>query len=158
LHLGVTATGVPFCGGIKSSIALGALLLDGIGDTIRVSLTDDPREEVKAAFAILESLGLRSCGPQIISCPTCGRCQVNLVKIVKDFEKALMNTRRMKPATIALMGCEVNGPGEAKHADAGIAFGRGQGMLFKKGKAVKKVSVDKCLDVLMGEIQRTKSA
>ncbi|MFA5362304.1 MAG: flavodoxin-dependent (E)-4-hydroxy-3-methylbut-2-enyl-diphosphate synthase [Candidatus Omnitrophota bacterium] len=151
-HLGVTATGLPFQGAIKSSIAIGALLLRGIGDTIRVSLTDEPWEEVKAAFAILESLGLRSFGPQIISCPTCGRCQVDLVRIVKDFEKALIDMRRKKPLTVALMGCEVNGPGEAKHADAGIAFGRGRGMLFKKGKAVKRVPVDRCIKVLLNEL------
>ncbi len=156
-HLGVTATGLPFEGAIKSGIAIGTLLLDGIGDTIRVSLTDTPQEEIKAAFAVLESLGFRSRGPQILSCPTCGRCQVDLVRIVKDFEKALTDKRHLQPVTVALMGCEVNGPGEAKHADVGIAFGRGQGMLFKKGAAVRKVSVDRCLDALMEEIQMTKS-
>jgi (E)-4-hydroxy-3-methylbut-2-enyl-diphosphate synthase len=161
-HLGVTATGLPFQGAIKSAIAIGALLLEGIGDTIRVSLTDEPREEIRAAFAVLEALGLRNFGPQIISCPTCGRCQVDLVRIVKDFEKALYSSgkhhtpctvHRTHPFTVAIMGCEVNGPGEAKHADVGIAFGRGRGMLFKRGKSVRKVSVDSCIGTLLREIE-----
>jgi (E)-4-hydroxy-3-methylbut-2-enyl-diphosphate synthase len=143
LHLGVTASGPYDIGIVKSSIGIGSLLLDGIGDTIRVSLTAEPQEEVFAAKRILSSLGLRRFGPEIISCPTCGRCQVDLVKIVNAVEHEIRNTKyelRKSPFTIALMGCEVNGPGEAKEADIGIAFGKGSGMLFKKGKIVKRVS------------------
>ena len=142
LHLGVTASGPYDHGIIKSSIGIGALLLDGIGDTIRVSLTAEPEEEVIAAKRILSSLGLRRFGHEIISCPTCGRCQVDLVRIVNDLEAQLSavscKLSAKKPAVIAMMGCEVNGPGEAKDADIGIAFGKGSGMLFKKGKIIKK--------------------
>jgi len=157
LHLGVTAAGSPYSGTIKSSIALGILLAEGIGDTIRVSLTDKPRQEIAAAAGILESLGLRRFGPQIISCPTCGRCEVDLVKIVRELEKRLRTTndeRRTTNAsqTIAIMGCVVNGPGEAKEADVGIAFGKKDGLLFKKGKAVRKVNFASCVNVLLKEI------
>ncbi len=143
LHLGVTASGLYDYGIVKSSIGIGALLLDGIGDTIRVSLTADPQAEVSAAKRILSSLGLRRFGPDIISCPTCGRCQVDLVSIVNTVEHEIRNTkyeRRKRHITIAIMGCEVNGPGEAREADIGIAFGKGSGMLFKKGKIVKRVA------------------
>lgn len=144
LHLGVTASGPHESGIVKSSIGIGALLLDGIGDTVRVSLTADPVEEVIAAKRILGSLGLRKFGPEIISCPTCGRCQVDLSSIVKELEVELsaLNSRlsTKSPLTIAIMGCEVNGPGEAREADIGIAFGKNAGMLFKKGKAIKRVS------------------
>ena len=144
LHLGVTASGPYDSGIVKSSIGIGALLLDGIGDTIRVSLTADPVEEIAAAKRILSSLNLRKFGPEIISCPTCGRCQVDLIKIVNELENKLtaysLKLKAKEPLTIAIMGCEVNGPGEAKDADIGIAFGRDSGMLFKKGKIVKKVS------------------
>ena len=152
LHLGVTATGSPYAGAIKSSIAIGALLLEGIGDTIRVSLTDKPVKEVYAAKVILESLGLRSFGPEIISCPTCGRCEVNLVKLVGDFENKL-SSLKVKPVKIALMGCVVNGPGEAKEADIGVAFGKKDGLLFKHGKAIKKISFSKCSDILLKELK-----
>ncbi len=152
LHLGVTATGSPFSGAIKSSIALSALLLDGIGDTIRVSLTDKPAQEVYVAKIILESLGLRSFGPEIISCPTCGRCEVNLVKAVRDLEGRISQSPMQKKIKVAVMGCMVNGPGEAKEADVGIAFGRKEGMLFKKGKPVKKVSYSQCNDMIMKEL------
>ena len=143
-HIGVTAAGPYDTGIVKSSIGIGSLLLDGIGDTIRVSLTGNPIEEVTAAKRILQALRLRNFGPEIISCPTCGRCQVDLVEIVKKFEKAILNTHysildTKKPITIAIMGCEVNGPGEARQADIGVAFGKYFGMLFKKGKIVKKV-------------------
>jgi (E)-4-hydroxy-3-methylbut-2-enyl-diphosphate synthase len=157
LHLGVTASGLPLQGSIKSSIALGVLLLEGIGDTIRVSLTAEPQVEVKVAKLILESLGLRCFGPQIISCPTCGRCEVDLVKIVNDLERKLstinyrLSTRPMK---LAVMGCVVNGPGEAKEADLGVAFGKKEGLLFKNGKAVKKISYSKCTDVLLEELSK----
>jgi (E)-4-hydroxy-3-methylbut-2-enyl-diphosphate synthase len=158
-HLGVTATGLPREGLIKSNVAIGALLLDGIGDTIRISLTDKPQEEVKAAQLLLKSLGLRNFGPEIISCPTCGRCEVNLFKVVKDLEKRLQAVSfepKVKPIQVAVMGCVVNGPGEAKHADLGIAFGKIGGLLFKKGKPVGKVSVDKCVDALIEEIKKQK--
>jgi len=156
LHLGVTATGSPFAGTIKSSIALGALLLGGIGDTIRVSLTDNPLQEVYAAKAILESLGLRSFGPEIISCPTCGRCEVDLVKIVNNLEKRLsaMDFRLWtRPLKVAIMGCVVNGPGEAKEADIGVAFGKKYGLLFKRGKAIGKISFSKCEELLLKQLK-----
>jgi len=156
MHLGVTATGSPFAGAIKSSVALGALLLDGIGDTIRVSLTDIPAREVYAAKAILESLALRNFGHSLISCPTCGRCEVDLVRVVRELEERLESGaprfKSRKPLRIAVMGCVVNGPGEAKEADIGIAFGKDEGLLFKKGKPVKKVSYSDCVNVLLKEI------
>ncbi|MBU4312448.1 MAG: flavodoxin-dependent (E)-4-hydroxy-3-methylbut-2-enyl-diphosphate synthase [Candidatus Omnitrophica bacterium] len=140
LHLGITAAGPVSTGLIKSSIGIGALLLEGIGDTIRVSLTGDPCEEVAAAKNILQALGLRRFGPDIISCPTCGRCQVDLRRIVADLAISLqLSAISQKPIKIAVMGCEVNGPGEAKDADIGIAFGKGAGVLFKKGKIIKRV-------------------
>lgn len=159
LHLGVTATGFPGAGAIKSSIAIGSLLLEGIGDTIRVSLTDNPQNEVKVAKCILESLGIRHFGIEIISCPTCGRCRVDLIKLVKEFERKI-NTVNCKPLTVnsqpvkvALMGCEVNGPGEAREADIGIAFGKKDGLLFKRGKIIKKVSYANTLDYLLEELK-----
>jgi len=155
LHLGVTATGSPYSGVIKSGIALSILLLEGIGDTIRVSLTDKPEAEVKAAKSILESIGLRSFGPEIISCPTCGRCEVDLVKIVKELDSKLSTMNHelsTRPPKVAVMGCVVNGPGEAKEADLGVAFGRKEGLLFKRGKAIKKVSLKNCVDILLKEI------
>jgi len=133
LHLGVTATGPSHSGLVKSSIAIGALLLEGIGDTIRVSLTDKPAEEIRAARAILEALGKRNFGPQIISCPTCGRCEVNLIKIVSDLDKQLSTVSSKlstRPLKVAVMGCVVNGPGEAKEADIGVAFGRKKATIF----------------------------
>jgi (E)-4-hydroxy-3-methylbut-2-enyl-diphosphate synthase len=156
LHLGVTATGSPRGGAIKSSIALGALLIDGIGDTIRVSLTDKPEQEVLVAKAILESLDLRSFGPQIISCPTCGRCEVDLVKIVKELENKLSEDSlrfRNKPLRLAVMGCVVNGPGEAKEADIGVAFGKSEGILFKKGRLSRKIHFDDCAKILLKELK-----
>ncbi len=156
LHLGVTASGPYDLGIVKSAIGIGSLLLDGIGDTIRVSLTSDPVEEVVAAKRILSSLNLRNFGPQILSCPTCGRCQVDLVKIVDQLDKELsavsFQPSAKKNIKIAVMGCEVNGPGEAKDADIGIAFGRGCGMLFKKGKVIKKVSVSNAIKELLANI------
>ena len=158
LHLGVTATGSPFSGALKTSVALGALLLDGIGDTIRVSLTDEPVKEVYAARCILESLGLRNFGVSLISCPTCGRCEVDLVKIVKELEKKLsasaLRLNASRPLKVAVMGCVVNGPGEAKEADIGVAFGKKSGLLFKKGKPVKKIAYSDCVDVLLKEIAK----
>jgi len=153
LHLGVTASGAHEEGIVKSSIGIGALLLDGIGDTIRVSLTADPVEEVIAGKRILQSLGLRRFGPEVISCPTCGRCQVDLIRIVKEFEKKLFSAhRKLPPVKIAIMGCEVNGPGEAKEADIGIAAGKKSGVLFKKGKLVKKIAEKDFIKVLINEM------
>ncbi|MDD5130214.1 MAG: flavodoxin-dependent (E)-4-hydroxy-3-methylbut-2-enyl-diphosphate synthase [Candidatus Omnitrophica bacterium] len=155
LHLGVTATGAPYNGIIKSSVALGSLLLEGIGDTMRVSLTDNPVEEVRAAKAIMESLGLRSGGVQVISCPTCGRCELDLISIVKELEsKISMNKYKQPdyPLKVAVMGCVVNGPGEAKEADLGVAFGKGSGILFSHGKIVRKIPVKNCVKTLLQEI------
>jgi (E)-4-hydroxy-3-methylbut-2-enyl-diphosphate synthase len=152
LHLGVTATGFPYAGAIKSSIALGVLLLEGLGDTIRVSLTDSPLKEVYTAKVILESLGLSRFGPEIISCPTCGRCEVNLVKLVNDFESRVASLK-LRPLKVALMGCVVNGPGEAKEADIGVAFGKEYGLLFKHGKAVRKVRFSDCANSLLKEME-----
>lgn len=156
LHLGVTATGLPFEGMIKSTLAIGSLLMSGIGDTIRVSLTDKSEEEIKVGKALLKSLDLRSFGPQIISCPTCGRCEVDLVKIVKDFEKVLSSRSdlaKLGNIKVAIMGCVVNGPGEAKNADLGIAFGKDQGLLFKKGKAQRKVPYSQSIKELVKELE-----
>ena len=155
-HLGLTASGVSLDGIVKSSIAIGTLLLEGIGDTIRVSLTDIPESEVRIAKSILENLELRSFGPKIISCPTCGRCEVNLIKVVKDLEtklSALGNRLKGNSSKIALMGCVVNGPGEASEADIGIAFGTKDGLLFKKGKPQKRVKYKDCIDVLIKELK-----
>ncbi len=155
LHLGVTSVGPYNSGIVKSSIGIGSLLLDGIGDTIRVSLTADPVEEVIAAKRILSSLNIRRFGPEIISCPTCGRCQVDLVGMVKELEKSLVTrlqsdkVTKLQGSTIAIMGCEVNGPGEAKEADIGIAFGKGSGIVFKKGKLLKKVNVKNAIQELL---------
>jgi (E)-4-hydroxy-3-methylbut-2-enyl-diphosphate synthase len=153
LHLGVTATGSPFSGGVKSSIALGSLLLAGIGDTIRVSLTDEPANEVKVAQYILRALGLRSFGAELISCPTCGRCEVDLVSIVKELEDKLAVKGLTFPVKVAVMGCVVNGPGEAKEADIGVAFGKEEGLFFKHGRPVKKVSFSKCAELLLRELK-----
>ncbi|MBU1146794.1 MAG: flavodoxin-dependent (E)-4-hydroxy-3-methylbut-2-enyl-diphosphate synthase [Candidatus Omnitrophica bacterium] len=140
LHLGITAAGPVSTGLVKSSIGIGALLLEDIGDTIRVSLTADPCEEVVAAKNILQALGLRRFGPDIISCPTCGRCQVDLQGIVADLAiSPQLSAISQKPIKIAVMGCEVNGPGEAKDADIGIACGKKSGVIFKKGKVIKRV-------------------
>jgi len=136
IHLGLTASGLLQDGMIKSAIGIGSLLLDGIGDTIRVSLTSDSSEEVRVAKSILQSLGLRKFGPEVISCPTCGRCQVDLVQVVKGLESRLST---IHPLKIAVMGCEVNGPGEARYADIGIAAGRKSGVLFKKGRIIKRI-------------------
>jgi len=159
LHLGVTAAGSPYKGIIKSSIALGVLLSEGVGDTIRVSLTDDPLEEVRAAKCILESLGLIRSNIQIISCPTCGRCEVNLVSVVKELEQKIDSTLSLKragPLKVAVMGCVVNGPGEAKEADMGIAFGRSAGLFFNRGKIVRKIPFKDCAKVLLREMEKIK--
>lgn len=144
LHLGVTEAGTLKAGLIKSSVGLGTLLAEGIGDTIRVSLTENPIEEVKAGFEILKSLGLRKKGINFVSCPTCGRTQIDLINLAKNVEKRFENFD--KPITIAVMGCAVNGPGEAKHADYGIAGGIGEGYIFKKGEIIKKLPENELLD------------
>jgi len=152
LHLGVTEAGTPWRGTIKSSIGIGALLSMGIGDTIRVSLTSDPVEEVKVGKEILKSLDLRKEGLTLISCPTCGRTKINLIKLAEEVEKALEHID--KPITVAIMGCVVNGPGEAKEADIGIAGGVGEGLIFKKGQIIKKVEEEYLLEELLKEIDK----
>ena len=146
LHLGVTEAGTLKCGLIKSSVGLGTLLAEGIGDTIRVSLTENPVEEVIAGFEILKSLGLREKGVNFISCPTCGRTQIDLIGLAKQVEERFKHID--KPITIATMGCAVNGPGEAKHADFGIAGGIGEGYIFKKGEIIARVPEDQLLEKL----------
>ena len=161
LHLGVTATGSADKGIIKSSIAIGSLLLEGIGDTIRVSLTANPQEEVRVAKGILEALGLAGNGVQVISCPTCGRCELDLISIVKDLEDKLAATADKRAPgllKVAVMGCVVNGPGEAKEADLGVAFGKGAGILFSQGRVVKKVLVKNCVKTLLREINARRPA
>jgi (E)-4-hydroxy-3-methylbut-2-enyl-diphosphate synthase len=154
LHLGVTATGLPAEGVIKSSVAIGALLLDGIGDTIRISLTDTPEKEIQSARTVLQALGVRNFHHRIISCPTCGRCEVNLIKVVNQLQQALADRplAGRAPLKVAVMGCVVNGPGESREADIGIAFGKKEGLLFKKGKPIRKIPVDNCVKVLLREM------
>ncbi len=151
LHIGVTETGPVRMGMIKSAMGIGALLLDGIGDTIRVSLTDDPVEEVYAAKDILKAAGLRKDGVNIISCPTCGRTKIDLIGLVNQVDAALKDCR--KPITVAVMGCIVNGPGEAREADIGIAGGDGCGMLFEKGQQIAKLPYEELLPALLKRIQ-----
>ena len=150
LHLGVTEAGGIRQGTIKSSIALGCLLAEGIGDTMRVSLTADPVEEVPVALGILSALGLRRRGPEMISCPTCARCQVDLIDIASEVERRLASCA--KPVSVAVMGCAVNGPGEASDADVGVACGKGCALLFKHGEIVRKISEDAIVDELLNEI------
>ena len=151
IHIGVTETGPVRMGLMKSAMGIGALLLDGIGDTIRVSLTDDPVEEVYAAKDILKAAGLRKEGVNIIACPTCGRTQIDLIGLVKQVDEALKDCQ--KPITVAVMGCVVNGPGEAREADIGIAGGDGCGMLFEKGEQICKLPYDELLPALLKRIE-----
>ena len=151
IHIGVTETGPVRMGMIKSAMGIGALLLDGIGDTIRVSLTDDPVEEIYAAKDILKAAGLRREGVNIISCPTCGRTQIDLIGLVNRVNEALRDCE--KPITVAVMGCIVNGPGEAREADIGIAGGDGCGMLFEKGQQIMKLPYDELLPALLKRIE-----
>lgn len=151
LHIGISEAGPSFTGMIKSSVGLGILLSEGIGDTVRVSLSADPVEEVRVAYEILKSLGLREKGANIVSCPTCGRCNIDVRGLASEVEHRLKDINRS--VTIAVMGCVVNGPGEAREADIGIAGGKGFGILFKKGKAVKKVSEDRLLEALLEGIE-----
>lgn len=150
LHVGVTEAGTLYSGIVKSALGIGTLLAEGIGDTIRVSLTRDPVEEVRVGYEILKALGIRQRGPEIISCPTCGRCNIDLFDIVAKVEEALAATAA--PIKIAIMGCVVNGPGEAREADIGIAGGDGTGILFRKGKVVRKFAQEKLVEVLMAEV------
>ncbi len=152
LHIGISEAGPSFTGIIKSSVGLGILLAEGIGDTIRVSLSSDPAEEVRVAYEILKSLGLRERGPNIVSCPTCGRCEIDIRGLAAEVETLLKDIE--KPITVAVMGCIVNGPGEAREADVGIAGGKGTGLLFKKGKIVKRLKESELLDALMAEIRK----
>ena len=151
LHIGVTETGPVRMGLMKSAMGIGALLMDGIGDTIRVSLTDDPVEEVYAAKDILKAAGIHKEGVNIISCPTCGRTQIDLIGLVNRVDAALKDCQ--KPITVAVMGCIVNGPGEAREADIGIAGGDGFGMLFEKGQQIAKLPYDQLLDALLKRIE-----
>ncbi len=150
-HIGITEAGTSWSGTIRSAVGIGSLLLAGIGDTLRVSLTADPVEEVRVGFEILKSLGLRERGATLISCPTCGRCEIDLFKIAQQVEMRLANIK--KPIKIAIMGCVVNGPGEAKEADVGIAGGRGSGALFRKGKVIRKVKEEDLVEALLTEVE-----
>jgi (E)-4-hydroxy-3-methylbut-2-enyl-diphosphate synthase len=152
LHIGITEAGTPRTGIIRSSAGISTLLYLGIGDTIRVSLTTYPQEEVFTAYEILKSLNLRERGPILVSCPTCGRTEVNLIAMAGEVERALAKIQ--KPIKVAVMGCVVNGPGEAKDADIGIACGKGRGVLFKKGQKVKTVAEKDLVRVLMSEIEK----
>jgi (E)-4-hydroxy-3-methylbut-2-enyl-diphosphate synthase len=152
LHIGITEAGTLFSGTVKSSVGLGILLAEGIGDTLRVSLTGDVLDEVRVGYEILKSLGLRQRGVNFVSCPTCGRCQINLVKVAEEVERRLQGVD--KRITVAVMGCVVNGPGEAREADVGIAGGKGEGLLFRHGEIVRKVPEDQLADALIEEIEK----
>ncbi len=152
LHLGVTEAGTVQQGTIKSAVGLGVLLAEGIGDTMRVSLTADPVEEPPVCWGILQSLGLRRRGPELVSCPTCGRTQVDLIGLAEEVAERLKGCT--KPISVAVMGCVVNGPGEASDADVGVACGRGVGMVFRRGEVIRKVPEDQIVDALMEEIDR----
>ncbi len=151
VHVGVTEAGSLYSGTVKSALGIGILLVEGIGDTIRVSLTRDPVDEVRVGYEILKALKIRQRGPEVVSCPTCGRCEIDLVNIVESVESALLT--RTTPVQLAIMGCVVNGPGEAREADIGIAGGRGHGVLFKKGKVVRKVEEKRLVEVLLEEVE-----
>jgi (E)-4-hydroxy-3-methylbut-2-enyl-diphosphate synthase len=155
LHVGITEAGTVNSGIIKSAVGIGTLLAEGIGDTIRVSLTGDPANEVKVAYQILKSLGLREYGPTLISCPTCGRTSIDLEKLALAVERYLEGIK--SPITVAVMGCVVNGPGEAREADIGIAGGKGEGLIFKKGEIIKKVPEGEILKELFNEIDKIES-
>lgn len=152
LHLGVTHAGTAFIGTLKNAIGIGALLSDGIGATLRVSLTAPPEEEIRVGFGILNASGVRKIGPELISCPTCGRTQVDLLDLTAKVEKALGKIK--EPIKVAVMGCVVNGPGEAREADIGVAGGKGCGAIFVKGKVLKTVPENKILPTLLGEIKK----
>ncbi|MFB3820182.1 MAG: flavodoxin-dependent (E)-4-hydroxy-3-methylbut-2-enyl-diphosphate synthase [Candidatus Methylomirabilales bacterium] len=153
LHLGVTEAGTAASGTVKSAVGIGTLLAEGIGDTLRVSLTEDPTEEVRVGFEILKALGLRKRGLNIISCPSCGRVEIDLVGVTKEVERRLAALNLQRSVTVAVMGCAVNGPGEARGADLGIAGGHGVGILIKKGQIVRKVKESELADVLVEEVE-----
>ncbi|MEN8139621.1 MAG: flavodoxin-dependent (E)-4-hydroxy-3-methylbut-2-enyl-diphosphate synthase [Thermodesulfobacteriota bacterium] len=152
LHLGVTEAGGLIGGTVKSSVALGILLSEGIGDTFRISLTRDPVEEIRVCYELLRSLGLRQRGPELISCPTCGRCQINLFDLAEKVERHLQTMKT--PLKVAVMGCVVNGPGEAREADIGLAGGNGLGIIFKHGKLFKKVAEEELFAVFVAELDK----
>jgi (E)-4-hydroxy-3-methylbut-2-enyl-diphosphate synthase len=156
LHIGITEAGTIFSGTIKSAVGLGILLADGIGDTLRVSLTGDPVDEVRVGWEILKALNLRQKGIRFVSCPTCGRCQINLIGVAEEVERRLQHVD--VPLTVAVMGCVVNGPGEAREADVGIAGGRGEGLLFRGGEVVRKVPEKELADALVAEVQQLAKA
>lgn len=151
-HLGITEAGTQFTGTIKSCVGMGMLLAEGIGDTIRVSLATDSVEEVRVAYEMLKALELRSRGPVVIACPTCGRLEVDLFKIAGEIEKATAHIKM--PVSLAVMGCAVNGPGEAREADLGVAAGRGNGMIYREGKAIRRVTEEQIVPALLEEIER----
>jgi len=151
-HLGITEAGTQFSGTVKSCVGMGMLLADGIGDTIRVSLATDPTEEVRVGYELLKSLELRSRGPVVIACPTCGRLEVDLFKIAGEIEQATAHITT--PLSLAVMGCAVNGPGEAREADLGVAAGRGNGMIYRQGKAIRRVTEEEIVPALLEEIER----
>jgi len=151
LHLGLTEAGTAWAGAIRTAVAVGALLLDGIGDTLRVSLNADPVREVQAAWHILRAVGLRARGVELIACPTCGRCQVNLMEVASRVEEALAGVEA--PLRVAVMGCVVNGPGEAREADVGLAAGRGKAVLFRKGERVRTVPAARMVEELLAEVR-----
>ena len=155
IHIGITEAGTLYSGNIKSSIGLGILLYEGIGDTLRVSLTGDPIEEIRTGKLILKTLGLRKGGMEVVSCPTCGRTKIDLIKLAKETEEMVADFDL--DLKVAVMGCAVNGPGEAKEADIGIAGGDGEGLLIKKGEIIKKVSEEKLLDTLKEELLQWKA-
>lgn len=152
LHIGITEAGTWYSGSIRSAVGLGILLSEGIGDTLRVSLTGDPVREVAAGQKILEALELRSFGPKVISCPTCGRCQINLESLASQVESLIAGIK--KPLHIAVMGCAVNGPGEAREADLGVAGGRGEGLIFRQGEIIRKVPEDQIIAALKEELDK----
>jgi len=152
MHLGVTEAGTSFAGTVKSAVGIGTLLAEGIGDTIRVSLTDDPVEEIRAAKEILKALSLRTCGAKLVSCPTCSRCSIDLISIANEVEKRLEKIQ--KDIKVAVMGCVVNGPGEAKGVDIGITGSNGEGLIFKGGKVIRRVPEEKIVDELFQEIDK----
>ena len=152
IHVGITEAGTPYAGTIKSAVGIGTILAMGIGDTIRVSLTGDPVEEIKAAREILKSLGLRKFGIEFVSCPTCGRTEIDLISIANEVEEKCRHID--KNIKVAVMGCVVNGPGEAREADLGIAGGKGVGLVFKKGEVIRKVNEDELVSALMEEIEK----
>ncbi len=154
LHLGITEAGTTRRGTVKSAVGLGILLAEGIGDTLRVSLTADPAEEVAVAWDILAALELRRRGPELVSCPTCGRCEIDLIPIAEEVERRLREVRT--PLKVAVMGCVVNGPGEARDADIGVAAGKGVGLIFAKGQPVRRVAETEIVEALMAEVARAR--